>query len=486
MEPQIRILKFGSSVLRSKADLSTAVQEIYREWRRGAAVVAVVPAFGNTADDLLKRAEQLGLPPSPGAVAALLATGESAASALLTLALQRSGLPATLLSAGAPSDRVRHALRDSIVVISADPSHPPLRVALLGCGTVGGGVLERLLARPDLFHVTGVAVRDRERARRSGLPRRLLVAGPLALVEGEADVIVELLGGREPARRAVTRALKLGKSVVTANKALLAEEIDSLERLAARGGARLLYSASVGGALPALEAVRRYAGRIRAISGVLNGTCNSVLDRLAAGDSFETAVAAARTAGFAEADPTLDLDGSDAAQKLSLLVREAFGVTPRWDTIPRLGIAGVDHAALESATRRGQIVRLVASAERTSAGLRASVRPVEVPRSHPFAHTSGAGNALRIETTDGEVIDLSAQGAGRWPTCEAVLADLYDLAAARALTPIPSPASPPDLPGRGAPPPIGPWEESVPLARGGGVVGRERGIEGVRAQEGAA
>lgn len=377
MEPQIRILKFGSSVLRSEADLPTAVQEIYREWRRGAAVVAVVPAFGDTTDDLLKRAEQLGLPPSPGAVAALLATGESAASALLTLALQRSGLP-----------------------------------------------------------------------------RRLLAAGPLALVEGEADVIVELLGGREPARRAVIRALKLGKSVVTANKALLAEEIDSLERLAARGGARLLYSASVGGALPALEAVRRSAGRIRAISGVLNGTCNYVLDRLAAGDSFETAVAAARAAGFAEADPALDLDGSDAAQKLSLLVREAFGVTPRWDTIPRLGIAGVDRAALESAVRQGRTVRLVASAERTSAGLRASVRPVEVPRSHPFAQTSGAGNALRIETTDGEVIDLSAQGAGRWPTCEAVLADLYDLAAAR--------------------------------ARGGGVVERERGIEGVRAQEGAA
>ena len=134
MEPQIRVLRFGSSVLRSEADLPGAVQEIYREWRRGAAVVAVVPAFTNTADDLLKRAEQLGLPPSPGAVAALLATGEAAASALLTLALQRSGLPATLLDAhtarlatrgdrldaelvSASSDRIQRALRDSIVVI---------------------------------------------------------------------------------------------------------------------------------------------------------------------------------------------------------------------------------------------------------------------------------------------------------------------------------------------------------------------------------
>jgi len=459
MERPIRVLRFGSSVLRSEADLPTAVQEIYREWRRGAAVVAVVSAFGDTTDDLLKRAEQLGLPPSPGAVAALLATGEAAASALLTLALQRSGLPATLLDAHtarlatrgdlldaelvvASSDGIRRALRDNIVVIPglagrdgdrpvpSGPPHPPLRVALLGCGTVGGGVLERLLARPDLFRVIGVAVRDRERALRSGLPHRLPVAGPVALAEGEADVVVELLGGREPARRAVVRALKLGKSVVTANKALLAEEIDSLEGLAARSGARLLYSASVGGALPALETVRRCAGRIRAISGVLNGTCNYVLDRLTAGDSFETAVAAARTSGFAEVDPALDLDGSDAAQKLTLLVREAFGVLPRWDALPRLGIAGLDRKSLASAGRRGRVVRLVASAERTPAGLRASIRPVEVPRAHPFARTSGAGNALRIETTDGEVIDVAAQGAGRWPTCEAVLADLYDLAAA--------------------------------------------------------
>ena len=448
MEQQIRVLEFGSSVLRSEADLPIAVQEIYREWRRGAAIVAVVSAFGdfgtfgNTAADLLKRAEQLGLPPSPGAVAA---------SALLTLALQRSGLPATLLDThtarlldaklvSASSGRIRRALREGIAVVPGSvgrgrgqlaPSGPPLRVALLGCGTVGGGVLERLLARPDLFRVTGVAVRDRERARRAGLPRRLLAAGPVALADGEADVVVELLGGREPARRAVVRALKRGKSVVTANKALLAAEIDFLEGLAARSGARLLYSASVGGALPALEAVRRRAGRIRSIAGVLNGTCNYVLDRLASGDSFDAAVAAAQASGFAEADPTLDLDGSDAAQKLSLLTREAFGILPRWDFIPRLGINGLDHSLLETAARRGRTVRLVASAERTPDGLRAGVRPLEVPRSHPFARTSGAGNALRIETTEGEVIDLAAQGAGRWPTCEAVLADLHDLAAAR-------------------------------------------------------
>lgn len=240
------------------------------------------------------------------------------------------------------------------------PPVPPLRVALLGCGTVGGGVLERLLARPDLFRVTGVAVRDHERARGFGLSRRLLATGPMALAEGDAEVIVELLGGREPARRAVVRALELGKSVVTANKALLAEEIESLSRLAVRRGAKLLYSASVGGALPALETVRRFTGRIRRMSGVLNGTSNYVLDRQGAGESFDAAVTAAQAAGFAEADPTLDLDGSDAAQKLSLLAREAFGVTPRWDTIPRLGIVGLAPSLLEAAAQRGRVVRLVA------------------------------------------------------------------------------------------------------------------------------
>lgn len=557
MESQIRVLKFGSSVLRSEADLPAAVQEIYREWRSGTAVVAVVSAFGDTTDDLLQRAEQLGLPPSPGAVATLLATGEAAASALLTLALQRSGLPATLLDAhtahlatrgdlldaelvSAASDRIRHALQEGIVVLpgfvgrdasgrtsvlgrggsdltavflarelggscrlvkdvdglyTADPAAsgarrfataswetalrvgggviqpkaihfareagieleitapgvfaetrigpgpdrlaplfppvPPLRVALLGCGTVGGGVLERLLARPDLFRVTGVAVRDHERARGSGLSRRLLATGPTALAEGDAEVIVELLGGREPARRAVVRALEMGKSVVTANKALLADEVEFLSRLAARRGATLLYSASVGGALPALETVRRFAGRIRMISGILNGTSNYILDRQAAGESFDAAVTAARAAGFAEADPTLDLDGSDAAQKLALLAREAFGVMPKWDTIPRLGIAGLAASVLEAAAQRGRVVRLVAQVERTPAGLRAMVRPLEVSRDHPFAQATGAGNALRIETTGGEVIDLAAQGAGRWPTCESVLADLFDLAAAR-------------------------------------------------------
>lgn len=330
--------------------------------------------------NLLERAEQLGLPP------------RSAVSRL-----DRSSLPFPSLNL-----------------------HPPLRVALLGCGTVGGGVLQHLLARPDLFQVTGVLVRDLLKDR--GLPRHLFTTDADELLGRGTDVdaVIELLGGREPAGRLIRESLALGRSVVTANKALLAEEIGLLSELAARRGAFLLYSASVGGALPALETVRRAAalGPIRSISGVLNGTCNFVLDRCLAGSSFEAAVTEARAAGYAEADPTLDLDGSDTAQKLALLIREAFGVHLPWKEIPRRGIQGLPP---------GKTFRLVASCERTAEGLVASVRPVELPAGHLFTQATGAGNALRIEMEDGSLTEVRAPGAGRWPTSASVLADLHDL-----------------------------------------------------------
>jgi homoserine dehydrogenase len=482
------ILKFTSSVLRSEADLPLAVHEIYREQRRGRRVLAVVSAFGCTTDDLLKRAQQLGLPPRQEGLAALLETGETTAAALLTLALDRSGIPATLLDPtqtglitdGDPLDAdlvtvdvpyLQEELARAVVVVpgfvardragrptrlgrgglertarflarvleaslreiaAADRTVPaPLRVALLGCGTVGGGVLARLLALPALFRVTGVAVRDLGRARIPAVPRGLLTDDPAALVEGEADVVVELLGGREPARSLIARALDRGRPVVTANKALLAEEVETLAELAARRGVSLRFSAAVGGALPALETARRAAasGRVRGIAGVLNGTCNFVLDRCAAGVSFADAVSLAHVAGYAEADSTLDLDGSDAAQKLALLVREAFGEAVPWESIPRRGIADLDERALAEAARKGKTVRLVASCERAETGLRADVRPFELPPDHPFAEIAGAENALLVELEGGDRIRVAGQGAGRWPTTEAVMADLLDLAA---------------------------------------------------------
>ena len=483
---QISVLKFGSSVLRSDADLPLAVHEIYREWRAGRRVLAVVSALGCTADDLLKRAQQLGLPPQREGLAALLGTGETAAAALLTLALDRSGLPATLLDpaqiglvtrgddrldaepAAVDIPYLDQELERAIVVVPAGTGRdhagrvtrmdwnltarflagklgaacpdrvapsgiagPPLRVALLGCGTVGGGVLARLLALPALFRVIGVAVRDLGRVREPAVPRRLLTDDPAALLAREADVVVELLGGREPAHHLIARALDQGRHVVTANKALLAGEVENLSERARRRGVSLRFSAAVGGALPALEAVRRAAaaGRVQAITGVLNGTCNFVLDRCAAGASFAEAVTLARDAGYAEADPTLDLDGSDAAQKLSLLAREAFGVPLPWAGIPRRGIADLDERAAAEAARRGRRLRLVASCERGEDGLRASVQPLDLSPDHPCAWAAGADNALVVHLEGGGQIRIAARGAGRWPTTEAVMADLYDVAA---------------------------------------------------------
>jgi len=290
-------------------------------------------------------------------------------------------------------------------------------------------VLARLLARPDLFQVTGVAVRNPGTARIPTVPRGLLCGDPAALLERPADVVVELLGGREPARELIARALAQGRHVVTANKALLADELGGLSALAARNGVSLRFAAAVGGALPALEAVRRAAahGPLRSLAGVLNGTCNFVLDRCAAGDSYAEAVALARAAGYAEADATLDLDGADSAQKLSLLIHAAGGGSLPWEEIPRRGIDSLDEATLARSARQGRTWRLVASAERTAAGWSARVQPLELPPDHPLARPSGAGNALVIERADGEIVTLEARGAGRWPTTEAVMADLFDL-----------------------------------------------------------
>lgn len=430
----IHVLKLAGS------SLPAAVHEVYRLWRSGRQVVVVVPATPAMTDDLLKRAEQLGLPPQREALAAC----------------QRAGLPVTLLDP-APVELIVQALASGIVVVpglsewtapalahefgaSCSSVQPPtasrsralLRVALLGCGTVGGGVLTRLLARPDLFEVTGIAVRNPGLSRDAAVPRRLLTTDPEALVARGADVpdvVVELIGGREPARALIARALEQGSHVVTANKALLAEEIGPLSALAAARGVFLLHSASVGGALPALETVRRVTADrpVRLITGVLNGTSTFVLERRGEGLSHGAAVTAAQLAGFAEADPALDLDGSDAAQKLALLAREAFGQSPPWQRIPRRGIEDIEDHVLAEAVRWGAAVRLVATCEVRPEGLRASVRPLELDAADLLARTTGAGNALRIETADGAVVEVAAAGAGRWPTTEAVMADLFDL-----------------------------------------------------------
>lgn len=308
-------------------------------------------------------------------------------------------------------------------------SKSPLNVALLGCGVVGGGVYERLLALPEAFTVTGVGVRDRNRIRFPSVPDELLTEDLDELIQCSCDVVVELIGGTTRVYELVRRALRARRHVVTANKALLATHGEELQSIAVENEVVLLSSAAVGGALPALETIERAKAiaPIRAVSGVLNATSNFVLDEIAAGSELTYAISAAQKNGYAEADVSLDLDGTDAAQKLVLLARSAFGVSLPVDSIRREGIEGLTAPDLQAARDQGRSVRLVGTCQRTAQGFEAHVAPMELAQSHPLASVAGAQNRILVELVSGETFIVSATGAGRWPTTEAVIADLMDI-----------------------------------------------------------
>ncbi|HEX2271301.1 MAG TPA: homoserine dehydrogenase, partial [Pyrinomonadaceae bacterium] len=227
-----------------------------------------------------------------------------------------------------------------------------------------------------------------------------------------------------PAHGLISRALRIGRHVVTANKSLLAKNVASLERLASSSGVTLKYNAAVGGVLPALETVSRARrfGPLHSITGVLNGTTNYILDQLANGSDLASAISAAQENGFAERDPQLDLDGTDAAQKLILLARAAFDVDLPLNSIRKQGIQN-----LNSVKNNGHVTRLVAECRRESNGFAATVSPVELPFDHPLAGVRGVENRLLIQSQTGRFWEVSGSGAGRWPTTEAVLADLFEV-----------------------------------------------------------
>ncbi len=318
---------------------------------------------------------------------------------------------------------------ESPVALPIPRSAPPLRVALAGLGAVGGGLYRELAAHPEHFAVTGVLVRDIAAAREEPGVTGLLTDDPRALLSTKYNVLVELAGGVDPAQSWVRAALGAGRHVVTANKALLAEHGPELARLAASRGVRLCSSASVGGSVPALETARRLArrGDLTGFEGVLGGTANFVLDRLAEGLALSDATDMAREAGLAEADPRLDLDGTDAAQKLTILARAAFGdeLPLRW--LNREGVTGVTPEDLEQARRTGCSLRLVACCRQTEAGLVAGIKRRVLPRSHDLADVSDEENKIVFELARGETVTVRGLGAGRWPTVESVLADLLDL-----------------------------------------------------------
>ena len=243
---------------------------------------------------------------------------------------------------------------------------PPRRVALVGLGVVGRGVYDALRLRPDRFDIVGALVQRPDHHVAAGVPRDLLTTNPRVLIAREPDIFVDASCGLSPSAGIVRAALARGCDVVTANKALIVTDGPSLEALAATTGGRLRYSACVGGAVPVVERVRTLAaqGPIRSIAGVVNGTSNFVLDRMEAGDDLDTAVKEAQRLGFAERDPTQDLDGTDAALKLIILARVAFGVHLTLSGVHRAGIDACTPALVRRAEAEGCRVRMVASLRR--------------------------------------------------------------------------------------------------------------------------
>lgn len=305
------------------------------------------------------------------------------------------------------------------------------RIALLGLGTVGGGVAEALALWPDRYELIGALVRsvtpEREQALKAGHPSANLTTDGRSLLRQRPDVVIEALGGLTPAHDLVREALDTGAHVVTANKAVIAVHGHDLLAAAARKRSRLLCSAAVGGALPVIELVRRFAatGGIHQIRAVLNGTSNAVLNDLAVGRSLDEALRSARAAGYAEADPTDDLSGLDAARKVAVLARVALEADVSVSEIPLDTIdARTTQLAIE-ARAKGKALRQVATLSLGAGRLSASVRLSSL--SGRWRDLPAATNALEIVTATGARRWWIAQGAGRWPTTQAVLADLHDL-----------------------------------------------------------
>jgi homoserine dehydrogenase len=549
------VLKFGSSVLHSTADLPAAVDEIYRHVRAGQRVVAVVSAFAGVTDSLIERARGVGGRSDPYAYASLVGSGEIEAAAMLALSLATHGVPARLLppeqftlrAHGDPLDAEPHdfdsgllstTLADVAAVVvpgfvahdeqhrtvllgrggsdftalflatrlgadcrlvkdvdglyERDPATPgpvprrfaqatwddalrvagrliqpktirfahlhrqsfhvsccgarhatlvgpgpsrleaatpatPLKVVLLGLGTVGRGVYERLVGHPERFRLVRAVVRDPARHAASGIPVDLLSSNPWDAVNEDADLVVEALGGEFPAAEVLLAALLAGRRVVTANKTALAPHWGRFAAYARGPDSRLRLSAAAGGAVPVLEAIVREAAsrRIVALRGVLNGTCNYVLDRLAEGASYPEALAEAQSRGFAEPDPASDVSGLDAEHKLRLCAQAAFGRGP--ERVERRGIERPDEVASGSDQ---ETLRLVAEVVLQGDQLSARVAPLRLARDAFLAGARGEENRVEIGFADGTVLRLAGKGAGRWPTTASVLGDVWEHARA--------------------------------------------------------
>jgi homoserine dehydrogenase len=311
-------------------------------------------------------------------------------------------------------------------------------IGLLGCGTVGSSVADRLCRERDSverrngirYELRGIAIRDPRKPRLPSLDLRLFTTDARSVIDDpRVDLVIELVGGDDDAARYVERALQRGRHVITANKDLLATRGPRLRTLAASAGVALRYEAAVAGAIPIVRTLTEALSgdEVLFVAGVVNGTCTSILSAMEEGADFEEALARAQLLGYAEADPSNDVSGADAAHKLAVLAQLAFRqavISPR---IRRTGIASITRRDVARARMAGFRIRLVAAARRTSRGLVAEVAPVLVPEQHEFARTSGPDNVVIVETRDAGRLVLRGPGAGGAATASAVLGDAVTL-----------------------------------------------------------
>ena len=319
-------------------------------------------------------------------------------------------------------------------------------VGLLGLGTVGGGVAS-ILQSPGERHplvneleLIRVAVRDLSRPRPVVLDESLLTTDPSAVIQDPAvDVVVEVIGGLEPARSLILQAIAAGKSVVTANKAVIARHGQEIAEAAAAAGVYVLIEAAVGGGIPIIEPLKQSLGgnRINRVSGIINGTTNYILTRMAEeGAAYDAVLKDAQDLGYAEADPAADVDGLDAADKIAILATLAFGGSVERAAVPTEGISGLQGVDVDYANQLGYGVKLLAVAERMAASgdplpLSLRVQPTLVPKDHPLAGVNGVNNAILVEGDPIGRVMFYGPGAGAGPTASAVVADILNIAGIR-------------------------------------------------------
>ncbi len=323
-------------------------------------------------------------------------------------------------------------------------------IGLLGLGTVGAGVAE-ILQTPDGRHplvgelaLKRVAVRDLNRPRPIDLPSDILCTDPEAVVQDpEVDIVVEVMGGLEPARSLILAAIAAGKPVVTANKAVIARHGEEIAAAAAEQGVYVLIEAAVGGGIPIIEPLKQSLGgnRIQRVSGIINGTTNYILSRMAdEGAAYAEVLADAQRLGYAEADPAADVGGGDAADKIAILSGLAYGGPIERAAIPTEGIDRLDGCDVTYAEQLGYVVKLVAQAQNLGTAsdgtvqLDVRVSPTLLPKDHPLAGVHGVNNGILVEGDPVGRVMFYGPGAGSGPTASAVVADILNIAGIRAAT----------------------------------------------------